>query len=111
MIRLLIEWLLSALALIVVAFVVPGFEVAGIGSALWAALVVGLLNVTLGWVLHFLTFPLTLLTLGLFYFVVNAIILYIASGLVPGFRIKNFGSALLGALVLALVHYLFRFFW
>ncbi|MHB1021587.1 MAG: phage holin family protein [Acidobacteriaceae bacterium] len=111
MIRLLINWILSALALFIVAFVVPGFEVSGFGAAMWAALVVGFLNMTLGWVLHFVTFPLTVLTLGLFYFIVNAIILYLASGLVPGFRIKNFGSALLGALVLALVHYLLGWLW
>ena len=108
MIGLLLNWLLSALALLLVALVVPGFEVASFGAAMWAALVIGLLNMTIGWVLQLLALPLTILTLGLFYFVVNGIILYLASAFVPGFRINSFLAAFLGAVVLTLVHYLLR---
>lgn len=108
MIRLLLNWLVSALALLLVAMVVPGFEVESFGSAMWAALVIGLLNVTIGWLLQLLALPLTILTLGLFYFVVNAVILYLASAFVPGFRINSFFAAFLGAVVLMLVHFLLR---
>ena len=108
MLRLLLNWLLSALALLLVALVVPGFEVESFGSAMWAAVVIGLLNMTIGWLLQILALPLTILTLGLFYFVVNGIILYLASAFVPGFRIRSFFAAFLGALVLTLVHYLLR---
>jgi len=83
---------------------VPGFEVADFSTALIASLVIGLLNMTLGLVMRFLTWPLNWLTLGLVYLVVDAIILYFASKLVSGFRIRSFFSAFLGALVLAIVH-------
>lgn len=108
MIHLLVIWLLSALALLLVAHIVPGFEVASFGSALVAALVVGFLNATLGFLLKLLTLPLSILTLGLFFFVVNAIILLVASAIVPGFHIRSFVAALLGAIVLTLIHLAFR---
>jgi putative membrane protein len=104
MIHLLITWLLSAVALLLVTYIVPGFEVADFSTALIASLVIGLLNMTLGLVMRFLTWPLNWLTLGLVYLVVDAIILYFASKLVSGFRIRSFFSAFLGALVLAIVH-------
>jgi len=107
MISLLIDWLLSALALMIVAYIVPGFEVVSFRWALIAALVVGLLNVTIGFALKILTFPLTIVTLGLFLIIINAIILKLASVLVPGFRIKNFLAAIFGAIVLTLVHMVF----
>jgi putative membrane protein len=106
--RLLLNWLLSALALLLVAYLIPGFVVSGMVSALLAALVIGVVNATLGLVLKVLTFPLTLITLGLFWFVINALMLELASWLVPGFEILGFGAAFLGAIVLALVNLLFR---
>ncbi len=106
--RLLLNWLLSAVALLVVARVVPGFVIAGIGAALLAAAVIGLVNATLGLVLKIVTFPLTVLTLGIFWFVINALMLELAATLVPGFYVRGFGSALLGAIVLSLVNLLFR---
>ena len=108
MIHLLLMWLLSSLALLIVAYVVPGFELAGFGSALIAALVVGLLNATLGFLLKLLTFPISILTLGLFFLVINAIILLLASAFVPGFHIRGFWAAFLGAVVLMLVRLAFR---
>ena len=111
MIRLLITWLLNALALLIVTYVVPGFEVADFSTALIAALVIGLLNITLGLFLRFITWPLNWLTLGLVYLVVDAIILYFASKLVSGFRIRSFFAAFLGALVLAIVHALIGWLW
>jgi len=106
--RLLLHWLLSALALIIVANVVPGFYLRGIGSALWAAVVIGLINATLGLILKVVTFPLTVLTLGLFWLVINALMLWFATAFVPGFHISGFGAAFIGALVLMLVNMLFR---
>lgn len=108
MIHLFLMWLLSALALLLVSRVVPGFELVGLGSALVASLVVGLLNATLGFLLKLLTFPLGILTLGLFFLVINAIILLLASAFVPGFQIRGFVPAFVGAIVLALIHMLFR---
>ena len=93
MIRLLASWLLSAIALLIVSRVVPGFHVDTLGTALIAALIFGLLNATL----------------GLFLLVVNAFILELASGFVRGFHIRTFGAAFWGAAVLALIQMLFRF--
>jgi putative membrane protein len=108
MIHLLLMWLLSSLALLIVAYVVPGFELAGLGSALIASIVVGFLNATLGFLLKLLTFPISILTLGLFFLVINAIILLLASAFVPGFHIRGFWAAFLGAIVLMLVRLAFR---
>jgi putative membrane protein len=105
---LLIHWLLSALALIVVAHIVPGFAITGFGAALLAAVVIGLVNSTLGLFLKIVTIPLTILTLGLFWFVINAVMLELASAIVPGFAVRGFGSAFLGAVVLSLVNMILK---
>lgn len=107
--RLLVEWLLNAVALIITAYVVPDFEVEGFGSALIASLVVGLLNVTLGWLLTFATFPLVWLLPRVMMLLIDAVILYLAAKMVPGFRIKTFLAALIGALVLVLIHVAFSY--
>ena len=106
--HLLINWVLSAASLLIVAYVVPGFEVSGFLAALLAAIVVGLVNSTLGAILKFVTFPLIILTLGIFWLVINAVMLELASWLSPGFEVHGFGAAFLGAIVLALVNLLFR---
>ncbi len=106
--RLLVNWLLSALALLIVAHLVPGFEVAGIGAALIAAVVIGLINATLGFFLKVITFPLTVLTLGIFWLVINALMLMVASALLSGFHVRGFGAAFIGAIVLALVNMVLR---
>jgi putative membrane protein len=108
MFRLLIKWLLHTLALIITAKLVPGFVVESLAAGLIAALVLGLLNVTLGALLKLLTLPLAILSLGLFFLVINALILKLTSGLVPGFYVQTWGAALVGALVLAILHVLFR---
>ncbi|MFT4114484.1 phage holin family protein [Silvibacterium sp.] len=108
MLRLLLRWLLHAIALLVVAWLVPGFVVHTLASALIAALVIGLLNATLGTLLKIITLPLGILTLGLFFLVINAFILRLASGVVPGFYVTSFGAAFIGAVVLALLHVLFE---
>lgn len=109
MFRLLVHWLLSALALLITSSLVPGFEVSGLGSALIAAVVIGLLNATVGLILKVLTIPLSILTLGIFLLVINAIMILMASALVPGFRVRGFGPAFIGAVVLALLGMLFRY--
>lgn len=106
--RLLLRWFLHAIALLIVTWLVPGFQVASFGSALVAVVVIGLLNVTLGLILKIITLPLSILTLGIFFLVINALMLRLASGIVPGFRVTSFGAAFIGAAVLALLHVLFR---
>jgi len=101
--RLLVRWLLSAVALMIVTYIVPGFKVNGFIAALIAAAVIGLINATLGLVLKIVTFPLTILTLGLFLIVVNAIMLRIAAYFVRGFEVQGWWPALLGALLLSIV--------
>jgi putative membrane protein len=93
----------------IVAHVVSGFEVRNFGAALIAALVIGLVNATLGLLVKILTFPLTLVTFGIFWFVINAIMLEVASVFVPGFIIHGFTPAFLGAILLSLVNMLLRF--
>lgn len=92
----------SALILIVVSKILPGFEVDGFGPAIIAALVIGLVNGTLGFILRILTFPINFLTLGLFSFVITALMILLASKIVPGFKINGFWPALYGALLIAL---------
>lgn len=108
MLKLLLRWLASAAALIIVSQIVPGISVTGFGAALWAALVIGLVNATFGLLLKILTFPLTVLTLGIFWFVINALMLELASMFVPGFHVAGFIPAFLGAIVLALVNLVMR---
>jgi putative membrane protein len=102
--RLLLNWILSALAVWIVAHVVPGISISGPLAALIAALVIGFINATIGVLLKILTFPLTLITLGLFWFVINALMLKFASALVPGFQVRTFAAAFLGAILLSLVN-------
>jgi len=104
MAHLLINWLLSALSLVIVALVVSGFRISGFGAALIAAIVIGLVNGTIGFFLKIVTFPLTILTLGLFWLVINALMLLFASAFVPGFKIDGFLPAFFGAIVLSLVN-------
>lgn len=106
--RFLVHWLLNALGLVIVAHIVPGFQVSSFGTALIAAIVIGLVNATLGVLLFVVTLPLTVLTFGFFLLVLNAILIWIASSFVPGFHVTSFGAAFLGALVLAVVNAVLR---
>ena len=108
MIRLLVHWLLSAVAIVIVARIVPGFEISGLGAAFIAAIVIGFINATLGLVLKIVTIPLTIVTLGIFWFVVNALMLELASSLVRGFVLTSFLSAFIGGIVLTLVNFVLR---
>ena len=106
--RILINWLLSAIALLIVAYVVPGFTVNNFVVALVAAAVIGIINATLGFFLKVVTFPLTVLTLGIFWIVVNALMLELASVVVHGFTIRSFGSAFVGAILLSIINMIFH---
>ncbi len=88
-----------------VSLVIPGFHFTGGWALFWAALVVGVANAVLRPVLIFFTLPLVVLSLGLFVFVINTLLLYIAAWLVPGFSLPGFGSTLVAALLIAIVSF------
>jgi len=106
--RLLVQWFLSAVALLIVARVVPGFHVRSLGSALLAAAVIGLVNGTLGLILKIISLPFIILTFGLFLLVVNALMLEFSSVFVPGFAVSGFAAAFWGSVVLSLLHLVMR---
>lgn len=97
--KLIVHWLLSAAALLAVAYLYSGVAVTSFGAALLAAAVLGALNLVLRPVLILLTLPVTVLTLGLFLFVVNALMFWAAAGLLSGLDVRGFGAALLGSLI------------
>jgi putative membrane protein len=97
--KLIAKWLLSAMALLAVAHFYPGVVITSFVSALIAAFVIGLLNTIVRPILVILTLPVTLITLGLFLFVINALMFYMASGLLDGFEVKGFTAALIGSLL------------
>ena len=99
MLKLILKWLLSAAALLGVAYIYGGVSVASFGTAMIAALVIGLLNMLVRPILVVLTIPVTLITLGLFLFVINALMFWAASGVLDGFSVQGFGAALLGSLI------------
>jgi len=108
MVRLLLQWFLSACALLVVSNIVPGFTVRGLGPALIASLVIGLLNATVGALLKLVTFPISIVTFGLFLLVINGLMILLASSLVRGFHVRGFIPAFCGAAVLALLGMIIR---
>ena len=103
MVDLLLHWFISAASLLIVAYLFPGIEVRGFGSALMAPVVIGLINATIGFILKIFTLPLTIVTLGIFWLVINALMLQLAAAVVPGFFIAGFWSAFFGAIVLSIV--------
>jgi putative membrane protein len=106
--KLLLNWLLSTLALLLVSRIVPGFSIDSFGAALLASIVVGFVNATLGFLLKIVTFPITIVTIGLFWFVINALMLRLAAAVVPGFTINGFLPAFIGAIVLSIINLLLR---
>ncbi|MGB8703298.1 MAG: phage holin family protein [Thermosynechococcaceae cyanobacterium] len=96
-------WLITAVSLLMTAYVIPGFKLDSIPAAAIAAIVVGLANATIRPLLVLLTLPLTLLTLGIFYFVINALTLWLASAFSPGFHIDGFIPAFIGSVVLSVI--------
>ncbi len=100
-----VQVIVVGLLLYVVARVVPGIEVDGVGHALLAGLVLGIVNALVRPLLVFLSLPITVLTLGLFLLVINALLLKLTAALAPGLRLKSFGAALLGALLLSVLSF------
>jgi len=101
--RLLLLWILNAVALLAVTWLLPSIQVSGFGAALIAALVLGFINTLVRPVLALLTLPITLLTLGIFYLVLNGLLFWLASALLPGFHIEGFWSAVFGALLYGVI--------
>jgi putative membrane protein len=106
--KVLLHWVLSALAIWIVSRLVTGFTVSGPLAALIAAVVIGFVNATIGLFLKIITFPLTVLTFGIFWLVINAAMIELASAIVPGFRVDTFWAAFWGAIVLSLVNMALR---
>jgi putative membrane protein len=102
--RMLLHWVVTALAVWITSRLVPGFWVDGAAAALIAAVVIGLVNATLGLFLKVITFPITILTLGIFWLIVNALMLELAAAFVPGFHIRSFVAAFWGGIVLSIVN-------
>ncbi len=105
--KLFFHWLIGVIAILVASYIVPGVEVTLIG-ALIAAVVIGALNLVVRPILFVLTLPITIITLGIFSFVINALLVILASYIVPGFVITGFVPALLFAVVLALINWVFN---
>jgi putative membrane protein len=101
--RLLIRWLICALAIFLVPYVVPGVTIADFWTAIVAALIIGLINAIIRPLLVLLTLPVNIMTLGLFTLVINAILFWFASTIVKGFEVSGFGAAFLGALAYWLI--------
>ncbi len=104
--RFLLRVVLNAAALLVAAWLVPGVQITGLGAAIVAGLLLGVVNALVRPILLLLTLPFTLLTLGLFIFVVNAICFALTAALVPGFRISGFFAALVGSIVVSIVSWI-----
>jgi putative membrane protein len=100
--KILFRWALLALALMLVAYLYPGVKITGFGSALVAALILGLLNALIRPLLVVLTLPITVVTLGLFLLVINAFVFWAAARLLAGFDVASFGAALIGSLIYSL---------
>lgn len=103
-----VHWAISAVSLVVVAYLIPGIRLDGIGPALIAPLVIGLVNATVGFIIKIITFPITILSLGIFLLVINAMMLMLAAYLVPGFAVAGFWSAFFGAIVMSIVSMILR---
>lgn len=106
--NILINWSVSALTILVVAYILPGVSISGFFVALVVALVLGLINALVKPVLVVLTLPITVVTFGLFIFVINALLILLAASVVPGFAVSGFWGALLFSLVLSVVNFFVR---
>lgn len=101
--NLILSILLSSVAIYFTAWLLPGISVKGYGTAIWVAIILGLLNTFVKPILNFLTFPINFLTLGLFHFVINAVIILLVGEIVKNFHVKNFGWGLLFSIITSIV--------
>jgi putative membrane protein len=109
-IGILVRWFILAFAVLVTAYLIDGIQVAGFSSALFAAAILGILNAFFRPILIILTLPINILSLGLFTFVINALLLEMVSGVVPGFVVRGFWSAVFGSLLISVVSWLLSSF-
>lgn len=103
MFRILANWVINALALLLVSKIISGINISDFWSALFAIAIIGLINSLIKPVLLILTFPITILTLGLFTFVINALMLLLAGSITPGFKVDGFGAAFVGSILLSII--------
>ena len=106
----LIHWIVSAVALLITAKIIPGFRLSGFWAAMIAAVVIGIANTVIWPILMFLSLPINVLTLGLFTFVVNGAVLKICAGILKGFEITSWWGAIFGAIILSIISYLMHTF-
>lgn len=107
---LLVRWLVLTAAIVIASYLISGIEVSGFFSAFFAAAILGILNIFFRPILFILTLPINLLTFGLFTFVINALLLKMASGVISGFQVHGFWSAVFGAFVISVVNWLLTSF-
>ena len=98
-----LRWILFALAVMFTAWLIPGISVDGFWSALWVCVILGIINVFIKPLIFLISLPINILTLGLFGFVINALLLLLAGHITPGFSVEGFWSALLGSIVLSIL--------
>ena len=107
---LLIRWLILTIAIIVASYLLEGIHISGFFSAFFAAAILGILNALFRPILIILTLPINILTLGLFTFIINALMLKMASGVIPGFEVHGFWTAVFGSLIISLISWLLNSF-
>ncbi|MDO8414254.1 MAG: phage holin family protein [Gallionellaceae bacterium] len=108
--KLILIWICNALALLAVAYLLPGIQVDGLAGALIAALVLGLINTLVRPVLVLLTLPVTVMTMGLFLLVINGLLFWLAGSILKGFEVSGFWVGVMGALLYSILSYLFSLF-
>lgn len=104
---LLIKWFIMALSVMVASYIIPGVNVKGFFTAMWVALFIGIVNVLVKPFLIFITLPINILTLGLFTFVINALLIMLASSVIKGFDVKGFWIAMIFSVVLSVINFIF----
>ena len=104
---LLIKWFIMTLSVMVASYIIPGVSVKGIFTAMWVALFIGIVNVLVKPFLIFITLPINILTLGLFTFVINALLIMLASSVIKGFEVKGFWIAMIFSVVLSVINFIF----
>jgi putative membrane protein len=102
---LMLKWLIMAVSIVVAAYVIPGVTLASFWSAVWVALFLGIVNVLIKPILILVTLPINILTLGLFTFVINAVLILLASSVIKGFQVNGFWTAMLFSIILSIVNY------
>jgi putative membrane protein len=103
MLKIILRFIIIALAFLAIPHIVPGITISGFGTALIVAVLWGIIGITIKPLIHLFALPITVLTLGLFAFVINALLFWLTAALVPGFEVHGFVAALLGSLILAVV--------